>query len=158
MAPGRPDDYDDFLHINLEMKTKRMTLVKLLSFKRSIILLSIWLFILGGYSETLGAGWLFRRENLSAHCNPGEQDIVYASKRTVRGWIAFACKEKFTIEMGTNLTLRKRSSRSENITTILFIFMVSWGIAILFVLGVILYQIVIQALIKKGRWRSDEMQ
>jgi hypothetical protein len=140
------------------MKTKRKAFVRLLSFKEGIILFSICLFVLIGYSETQGAGWLFRCENPSAHCYLGEQGIVYTSKHIVRGWIDSACKEKFAIEMGTNLTLRKRSSRSENIATILFIFIVGWGITILFVSGVILYQIVIKALIKKRRLRPDEMR
>jgi hypothetical protein len=128
-----------------------MRLVRLLSFREGIILFGICLSVLGGYSETLGAGWLFRHENLSAHCCPGEQDIVYASKHIVRGWIAYACKEDFSIEIGAKLGLHKRFSKSENMPIILFIFVVVWGIASLFVLGVILYQIVVEPFIKKKK-------
>jgi hypothetical protein len=140
------------------MKTKRMTLMKSLSFKGWIILFSILLFVLGGYSETLGAGGLYLCENPSAHRYFGPQDIVYASKNILRGWIESVCKEKFTVEMGVRLGHRKGVSRSEDRPIVLFVFIGVWGIAILFILGVILYQIVIDPLVKKRRLRRNKMQ
>ena len=135
-----------------------MTLVKFFSFKGWIILFSIWLSVLAPYSGALGAGWLYPCENPSAHCDLSQQDIVFASNHIVRGWIDSVCREKFAIEMGAKLGLHKEYSKSEDIPIILFIFMLGWGIAILFALGVILYQIVVEPFIKKGRLRRKQIR
>jgi hypothetical protein len=140
------------------MKTKRITLAKLLSFKKWIILFGICLFVFATYSGTPGAGWLYPCENQFAHCDLSQQDIVFASNHIVRGWIDSVCEENFAIEMGAKLGLHKEYAKSEDIPIILFIFMLGWGIAILFVLGVILYQIIIEPLIKKGRLRRKQIR
>jgi len=158
MVPGRPDDHDNSLHINLEMKTKRMTLVQLLSFKGWIILFSIWLFVFSGYLDTFGANRIYFCKNPSTYRHFDQQSIVYTSERIVRGWVKTGYKEKVIIEMAGKFGLRKKFSKSEAIPIIIFVFIGGWGIAILFVLGVILYQIIIEPLIKKKRLRRSEMR
>ncbi len=60
----------------------------------------------------------------------------------------------FTIEMGATLGHFKRFSKSEDLKTILLIFIGVWGTAIIFFLGTILYQIVIKPLIKEEGYRK----
>jgi hypothetical protein len=80
----------------------------------------------------------------------GQQSIVYTSKNVVIGWIKSVYKI-FTIGMGARLGYRRRFLRSEDWSIILYIFIVVWGIAIISILGVILYQIIIKPLLKKRK-------
>ena len=125
--------------------------MKSLSYKVGIILLCIWLFVFGGYLETFGAEWKYFFENPSTYNYFDQQSIDYTSKNNVRGWIKSIYKEKFTIEMGARLGHLKRFSKSEDPKLILLISIVGWGIAIIFVLGAIVYRLVIRPLIKKRK-------
>jgi len=133
-----------------------MTVVKSLSFKLGIILLSILLFVFVGYLETFGANWIYFCVNPPRHSYFGKQSIVDASKNIVRGWIGSTYKEGFNMDMGAKLGYRKRFSKSEDVPTILLVFIGVWGNAIIFVLGIILYRIVIEPIIKKRKLRRNE--
>jgi len=62
----------------------------------------------------------------------------------------------FIIEIAGRFGTHKRFSECEDLKVILLIFIVGWGIAIIFVLGGILYQIIIKPLIKKRKLRRNE--
>jgi hypothetical protein len=126
-----------------------MTLIKSLSFKVGIILVSISLFVHGGYLDTFGEEWLYFCENPSAHCYFDEKDIVHTSKNIVGVWDKTVCKEKFAIEMAWKCGLGKRFSTSECPKMILLIFVACWGIVIIFVLATVFYRIVVEPLIEK---------
>lgn len=123
--------------------------MKSLSHKVGIILLCICLFVFGGYLETFGAEWTYFYENRSTYNYFDQHNTGYTSKNNVRGWIKSDYKKKFIIEMGARLGHFKRFSKSEDPKLILLIPIVVWGIAIIFVLGVILYRLAIRPFIKK---------
>jgi hypothetical protein len=58
-------------------------------------------------------------------------------------------KEKSTVEIGARLGPRRWFSKSEGIPIVLLVFIGVWGPAIIFVLGLILYRMVIAPLVKK---------
>jgi hypothetical protein len=111
-------------------------LKKSLSFKVGVILSIIWLFVFGGYLETFGAGWIYSCENPSPHCYFNQQNFI--------------------IEIAGKFGYFKKFSESEKPKMILLIFIVCWGIAIIFVLGAILYRIVIGPLIEKRKLRRNK--
>jgi hypothetical protein len=119
-----------------------------------MIFLSGWLFVLIGYSEAFGTKLFYSCENPHTcryFCQPS---IVDASKNFVSEWIESVYKETSSIEIGARLGLRKCYSKSEGIPIILCVFIAVWGTAIIFVLGLILYQIVIEPLIQKRRVKT----
>jgi hypothetical protein len=142
--------------IHVEIKTKRMSVVKSLSSRVEIILLSIWLFVFIGYLETFGVKRISFCGNPPPYSYFGKQTIVYASKNIVRGWIKAAYKGGFNIDMGAKLGHRKGVSESEDVPIILLVFIGVWGSAIILVLGAILYFIVIEPIIEKRGLRRNE--
>ena len=60
------------------------------------------------------------------------------------------------VDIGAKLGHRKWFSKSEGIPIILFVFIAVWGSAIIFVLGAILYRIVIEPGIKKRKLTREE--
>jgi hypothetical protein len=130
-------------------------LKKSLSFKVGIILFIIWLFVFGGYLERFRPEWIYCCENSRTYCHICQR-IVYASRNTVRVWIESGYKQKSTIEIGARLGPRKWYSKSRDIPLILLVFIGVWEIAIIFVLGAILYRIVIGPLIKKRKLRWNK--
>jgi hypothetical protein len=130
--------------------------MKSLSFKIEIIFFSIWLFVFNGYLETFGAEWIYSCENPSPHCYFDQQNMAYALKNIVRGWIKTVDKEKFIIEIAGRFGHRKTFPEPENLKMILLIFIGVWGIAIFFVLGVILYRIIIEPAIEKIKLKQSE--
>ena len=133
-----------------------MTVVKSLLFKLGITPLSIWLFVFVGYLETFGVTWTYFCENLSTYSYPDQLSIVYTSKNIVRGRIKLVYEEEFNINLGARLGYRKWFSKSEDVPIILLVFIGVWGNAIIFVLGIILYRIVIEPIIKKRKLRRNE--
>jgi hypothetical protein len=142
--------------INVEIKTKRMTVVNSLSFKVGIILLGIWLFVFIGFLEAFGAKGIYFCGIPPIYFYFCQPSIVDASKNIVRVRVESAYEGKSTIEIGARLGLRKRFSKCEDIPIILFIFIGVWGIAIILVLGAILYFIVIEPTIEKRKLRRNE--
>jgi hypothetical protein len=137
--------------INVERKTKRMTAEKSLSFKVGIVLLSIWLFVfLIGHLEIFGLTWINFCENLPAYCYPDQQSIVDVAKSIVRVRGESAYGGKSAIELGVRLGHRWYP-KSESIPIILLVGVAVWGAAIIFVLGLILYRVVIEPSVKKKR-------
>lgn len=132
-----------------------MTVIKSLSFKVKVIFFSIWLFVFSGYSKPFGAKRIYFCENPSTYCYFDQQSIVYTSKNIVRVWVKTVYKGKYTIEMGGKFGHLKRFSKSEGPKMILLIFIVGWGIAIISVLGAILYRIVIKPMIKKRKLKRN---
>jgi hypothetical protein len=124
------------------------------SFRVYAIFFSIWLFVFGGYLETFGGEWLSFYKNPLSHCYFDPQNIVYTLKNIVKGWIETFDKENFIIAMAGRFGHRKTFSEPENLKMILLIFIGIWGIAIFFVLGLILYRIIIEPLIKERRSRK----
>jgi len=135
--------------INVEIKTKRMTVVNSLSFKVGIILLIIWLFVFIGYLEAFGGKRTYRCKNVPTYCYPGQERIVCVSKNIVRVSVKSGYQQKFPIEIGARLGPYRSFSKSKNIPIILCIFIAVWGTAIIFVLGLLLYRIVIEPQVKK---------
>ena len=130
--------------------------MKSLSFKVGIILLSIELFVFIGYLEPFGGKRIYFCGNPPIYCYFDQQSIVYASKNIVSGWIKSVHKEEFNIDIGAKLRHRRWFSKSEDIPIILFVFIAVWGSAIIFVLGAILYRIVIEPGIKKRKLTREE--
>jgi len=124
------------------------------SFKVNAVIFSIWLFVFGGYLETFGEEWMCFSESPPAHFCFDQQNIVYTLKNIVKGWIETFDKENFIIAMAGRFGHRKTFSEPENLKIILLIFIGVWGIAIFFVLGLILYRIIIEPLIKERRSRK----
>lgn len=121
-----------------------MTVVKSLSFKVGIVLLSIWLFgFMIGHLEIFGVNCINFFEALAADCYPDQQTVVDASKNIVRVRLESAYAGK-----GARLGNRW-CSKSESIPIILLVGVAVWGAAIIFVLGLILYRVVIEPLVKK---------
>ena len=123
--------------------------MKSLSFEVGIILLAIWLFVLIGYLETFEAKWTYLCKNVPTYCNPGQERIVCVSKNIVRVSVKCGYQQKFPIEIGARLGPCRSFSKSKNIPVILCIFIAVWGTAIIFVLGLLLYRIVIEPQVKK---------
>lgn len=123
--------------------------MKSLSFEFGIILLSIWLFVSIGYLETFGAKWKYLCKNVPTYCSPGQERIVYVPKNIVRVRVKSGYQQEFPIEIGARLGPCKSFSTSKNIPIILCIFIAVWGTTIIFVLGLLLYRIVIEPLVKK---------
>jgi hypothetical protein len=82
-------------------------------------------------------------------CYSYQPSIVDASKNFVRGWVESVYKEKSIIEIGARLGLRKWYSKSEDIAIIIPEFIGVRGSAIIFALGLILYRMIIEPLVKK---------
>jgi hypothetical protein len=136
--------------INVEMKTKRMTVVNSLSFKVGIALLSIWLFVFTiGHLEMVGVNWINFFENKPAYSYPDD-----ASKNIVTVRLASAYEGKSTIEIGARLGHRWYP-KSEEIPFILLMFIGVWGSAIILVLGAILYFMIIEPIIEKRKLRRN---
>ena len=128
-----------------------MITLRCFSSKVGIIVLSICFCVFIGYLPTLAANRIHLFENPPPYCYFDKQNIVYASKNVVRGWIKSAYQEGFDIGMGGKLGYPKQFSRSENVPIILCILIAAWGAAIILVLGAICYSIVIKLLVEKKR-------
>lgn len=127
---------------------ERVTGMELLSCKVGMILLSIGLFVLIRCLEERETKWVDSYERLPVYCNANQQSTVNVPQNILRGWIASDYKEKTVIKTGPRLGHRWYS-KSKNLPIILFLGVAVWGAAIIFVLGLILYQAVIEPLVKK---------
>jgi hypothetical protein len=132
------------------MKTKRMALTNRLPIKIGIILPSIGLFVFFGYLETFEVNPNCLWENLPDSCYSEQQSSVDASKNVVKVKLE-SVYERHSTEIGARLGLRKWYPKSEGIPMILLIFIGVWGTAIIFVLGLILYWVVIEPWAKKKK-------
>jgi len=142
--------------IDAKAKTERMTGMKSLSFKIGMILLSIGLFVVMKCLEQRETKWINHYEHIPAYCNADQQGIVYASKYTARGWIESTYREGFNIDTGAKLGYSKRFSKSGNIPTMILIGIAIWGAAIIFILGLVLYRIVVEPIVEKRKLRRSE--
>ena len=120
----------------------------MLSSKVGIVLLSIGLFVVIRCLDQCETKWINRYERVPAYGNADQQSTVNASKNILRGWIASDYKEKSAIKIGPRLGHRWYS-KSEGISIILLIGVAVWGSAIIFALGLILYRMFIEPLLKK---------
>ena len=127
-----------------------MTLWNSFSCKVGIVLLSIWLFVfMIGHLEMVGVNWINFFENLPAYSYPND-----ASQNIVTVRLASAYEGKSTIEIGARLGHRWYP-KSGNIPIIILIGVAVWGAAIIFVLGLILYQVVIEPLVQKKKVKTE---
>lgn len=140
--------------IKAETKTKGITGMKSLSLRVGTVFLSIGLLVVVRCLERCETKWANCYERLPAYCNADRQGIVDASRNIVRGWIESGYKEKSTIEMGATFGHRWYP-KSGNIPIIILIGVVVWGAAIIFVLGLILYQVVIEPLVQKKKVKTE---
>jgi len=133
--------------------------MKSLSFKVGIILLTIWLFVFIGCLKTFGAKWTYFCKNVPTYCYLGQGRIVCISKNIVRVRVKSGYQQNFPIEIGARFGPCRSFSKSKNIPIILCIFIAVWGTAIIFVLGLLLYRIAIEPLVKtesKDRMKTLE--
>lgn len=140
--------------IKVETITKGMTASKSLSFRVGMIFLSVWFFVLIGYSEAFGTKLFYSCENpltCRYFCQPS---IVDASKNFVTEWIESVYKETSSIEIGAKLG-RRWYPKSESMPIILLVGVAVWGAAIIFVLGLIFYRIVIEPFVQKKRVKME---
>jgi hypothetical protein len=123
-----------------------MTGIKSLSCKVGMILLSIGLFVVIRCLERSETKWINCYGHLPAYCNTNQQSTVSGPKNILRGSITFDYSEKSVVKTGPRLGHRWYP-KSENIPIILFLGVAVWGAAIIFVLGLILYRLVVEPLL-----------
>ena len=141
--------------INVEFQKKRITGVKSLSVKVGVVHLSIWLFVfIIGQLETFGVNVTYFCENPRTRCYSDQKSIVDALKKIVRVSVESVHKGKSTIEIGARLGYRWYP-KSESILMIVLVGVTVWGAAIIFVLGFILYRVVIEPLVQKKKIRTE---
>ena len=94
---------------------------------------------------------LRRRKEAPLRVNPEPLDLSSGRRRAQ----AFRPGSR-RVDIGVKLGHRKWFSKSEGIPIILFVFIAVWGSAIIFVLGAILYFIVIEPIIKKRQLTGEK--
>jgi len=137
------------------MKSERRTVVKSLSFKAAIILLSIALSVFVGHPEVSGVERVYVSKNLSSYSYLNQQSITNASMNTVR--VRFKSPyelQSTTVKIGARLGHRWYP-KSESMPIIIIVGVAVWGAAIIFVLGLILYQVVIEPLVQKKKEKTE---
>lgn len=129
--------------------------MKSLALKVGIILLMMLLFVFIGYLEIFGVRWIHFCENLPPFCYPGQHSIVDTSKNIVEIRVESVYEGKSPIEIGARLGHRWYP-KSGSIPIILLVGGAVWGTAIIFVLGTILYIIVVEPIVKKRQLTGEK--